>query len=959
MRRYRCFYSLLLAAILYSGIVALPAAAQEGNGSISGTVKDSSGGVLKGALVQLEPSEKRAVSNDQGQFKLTDVPAGQYTLTASYVGLTNFTTTVVLAAGQTTNIDATLNVAGISDQVVVTAERVQGEAEAINIERTADDIVQVLPLKVIQSLPNTNIADAVGRLPSVTLERDEGEGKYVQIRGTEPRLSNMTINGVNIPSPESDVRNIKMDIIPAALVDRIEVSKTLSANQDADAIGGSVNLVTKTAGDKPTISLGGIGGYTPIQGGRWLDSFDGAIGRRFGESKNLGLLFGGSYDWNGRGIDDVEPGQTALNLPDGTPVAVVNGMDTREYQYYRTRYGFETGLDYRLGPGSTAYVKGLYSDFHDFGDVYVYSYNRPDVPLTQSGGITTFDYSGDNAPGSMAYREYIRRPDQQIWSFSAGARHDLSSTLIIYDLSVSRSHQYGGFPSTRFNNGPSNVQFNIDTTDPYRPKFIVQNNAPIFDPTQYSMSEQQNIDERTAELSLQGSFSLAQRYTEGSHLGTFETGLKFRESDKMNLVNDPYCGPPSPDILLSQVLGTFTNPSYYDKSYLLGPLSSYDKITSLFNCTASSATYDYANSHLNNDGADYSGTERVIAGYLMNTISFGKSRLQAGVRFEATRESYNANQVTTDADGNYVSTTPVIGGGDYVNILPSVQWQYIITPNTNIRATYGMAISRPNFSDLVPSVIYSPNGSPPTATVGNPALKATHANDFDILFEHFFQPLGILQAGFFYKDLTDPIYNTTQTNSPLPQYAGYTVEQSINGPGAHITGFEAAWEQRLSFLPGLMNGIGVAANYSYTTSQVSFPDGFSGGRTDHPALLRQAPNTWNLGFTYDKARFSMRFGVSHNDANIYDYNYQVSDPTKINDPILGLKGPTGDIYLYAHTQFDIQGSYRMYKGLRLIVSGLNLSNEVFGFYQGSPIYPIQREFYKPSVMIGMRWSSGE
>jgi hypothetical protein len=125
-------------------------------------------------------------------------------------------------------------------------------------------------------------------------------------------------------------------------------------------------------------------------------------------------------------------------------------------------------------------------------------------------------------------------------------------------------------------------------------------------------------------------------------------------------------------------------------------------------------------------------------------------------------------------------------------------------------------------------------------------------------------------------------------------------------------------------------------------------------------MLRQAPNTWNLGFTYDKARFSMRFGVSHNDANIYAYNYQAdpSNPNQNSDPILGLKGPTGDIYLYAHTQFDVQGSYRMYKGLKLVVSGLNLSNEVFGFYQGSPIYPIQREYYKPSVMIGMRWASG-
>ena len=940
--------SLFIVVTLLNVLCLVPIGAQESKGTISGTVKDPAGGVLVGALVELQPTGKRVVSDDQGQFRILDVAPGEYTLTASYVGFSPFTTTVKVAPGQVATADVAMQVASQNDQVIVSAERLQGETEAINIERTADDIVQVLPLKVITSLPNTNIADAVGRLPSVTLERDEGEGKYVQIRGTEPRLSNVTVNGVNVPSPEGSVRNIKLDVIPAALVDRIEVYKTLSANQDADAIGGSINLVTKTAGEKPSISLEGQGGYTPIQNGRWLDSFNGSIGRRFGDSKKLGVMFGGTYDWNARGIDDVEPGPaTDVDAVTGKNIAVVPSVDTREYQYYRTRWGFASGLDYRLGPGSTAYVKGLFSDFHDFGDTWVYTYRAGANP-TQSGGITSYDNTG-----SMRYRHYIRRPDQQIFSFSTGARHDLSSTLITYEFAVSRSHQYGGFPTTNFRSGPSGIQFNVDTTDPYRPRYVVVGNTPIFDPTQYVMTQQEFINAHTAELSLQGAASLARRYAVGSHLGTFEMGFKLRNSDKTNFSNNPYYNPQS-NFALSQVLGPYTNPNYYDHSYQLGPLSNYDKIVSLINSNFSAFTFDSATTHLNNDGSDYDGTERIYAGYLMNSISFGKSRLQTGVRFEATDESYNANNVVVDTNGDYVTTLPVTGGGSYTNVLPSIQWQYMLTSNTNIRATYGMAISRPNFSDLVPSVLFSPNGSPPSATLGNPALKATRANDFDLLFEHFFQPLGILQAGFFYKDLSNPIYNTTQTGTGA--YAGFQVQQSINGPRAHITGFEASWEQRLSFLPGLLNGLGVAANYSYTTSQVKFPDGFSGGRTDHPALLRQAPNTWNLGMTYDKARFSMRFGVSHNDANIYAYNYQATGND--TDPIIGLKGPNGDIYLYAHTQYDVQGSYRMYKGLQLVVSGLNLSNEVFGFYQGSPIYPVQREFYKPSIIFGMRWSSG-
>lgn len=238
--------------------------AQETRGTISGSVSDISQSVLPGALVELQPSGKRVASDSQGQFKISDVASGQYTISISYVGFAPFTTPATVGGGQVTYINATLLIALQADQVIVSGERLHGRAEAINIQRTAENVVQVLPAQVITSLPNTNVADAVGRLPSVTLERDEGEGKYVQIRGTEPRLSNTTIDGVNVPSPEGNVRNVKLDVLPSDLVDRIEVNKTLSANQDGDAIGGSVNLVTKTAGEKPTYALGIQGGHTPI-----------------------------------------------------------------------------------------------------------------------------------------------------------------------------------------------------------------------------------------------------------------------------------------------------------------------------------------------------------------------------------------------------------------------------------------------------------------------------------------------------------------------------------------------------------------------------------------------------------------------------------------------------------------------------------------------------------------------
>jgi TonB-dependent receptor len=425
----------LLLGLTITAMRSVPAAAQVGG--ISGTVKDSSGAVLPGARVEVEQGPS-AVSDAQGQFLIPNVASGTHKVMVSYVGFSAFNTSVAVSAGQMVHVDAILQVEGASQAVTVSGDRALGEVEAINIERTADNIVQVLPSQVITSLPNTNIADAVGRLPSVSLERDEGEGKYVQIRGTEPRLSNVTINGVNIPSPEGNVRNIKLDIIPSSVVDRIEVFKTLSANQDGDAIGGTVNLVTKTPNERPTLDVEGQGGYTNIIGGRWLDAFNGTMGQRAGARKQWGFLMSGTYDWNGRGINDLEPAipppGTPQNTLGGANYPTFAGEDLRTYKYYRTRYGFAPELDYVIKPGSSIYFKGLLSDFHDYGDTYVYTPNAGNL-IAANGNQYTFDNTG-----FMQYREYIRRPDQQIYSGMVGGRHDLTSNLFTYEFAVSRSH---------------------------------------------------------------------------------------------------------------------------------------------------------------------------------------------------------------------------------------------------------------------------------------------------------------------------------------------------------------------------------------------------------------------------------------------------------------------------------------------------------------------------------------
>ncbi len=376
-----------LLAIAVSCLWPVGLAAQQQKGTISGTVTDSSGGVLKGAQISLEPVGASLVSDVQGQFFINDLNPGSYTVTITYVGFAPFTKSVDVVANQTANVEAKLEVQSQNLQVLVTAERPSAEAESVNQERTADNIVQVLPAEVIRSLPNANMADALGRLPSVTLERDEGEGKYVQVRGTAPELTNTTIDGMNVPSPEKGVRQIKFDAIPADIVEAVEINKTLQANMDGDGIGGSVNLVTKTAGERPTMTFGEVGGYTPIVNGRGDTEATGTIGQRFGAQKRLGLLIGGSYDWNGRGIDDIEPVSDVATFPNGATALWKDSQDIREYRYYRSRWALTGSADYKIGADSNIYLRGLYSEFKNYGDRWVYSLtdNTPVFnPLTPS-----------------------------------------------------------------------------------------------------------------------------------------------------------------------------------------------------------------------------------------------------------------------------------------------------------------------------------------------------------------------------------------------------------------------------------------------------------------------------------------------------------------------------------------------------------------------------------------------
>ena len=938
---FRYTRSLLVNLLIFCGTLT----AQTSKYTISGRIVDVSGAILQGAQVQLLPKSLTAGTDETGEFLFTDLPAGDYKISVSYVGFDPYQADVKLAAGENKRLEIQLKVTSQSDSVIVTADRPRGEAEAINRTRMADNILQVLPAEVIRSLPNANIADAVGRMPSVTLERIEGEGVYVQVRGTEPRLTNVTINGITIAAPEPGIRQVRLDTVPADLVESVEINKTLAPNLDGDGIGGSVNMRTKTAGEFPTLNLYGTGGYNPILGGRLNDEFGGTLGHRFGKSKKLGVLFGGTYDYNGRGIDNIQP---AIDPTSTFAKPFYDNNTIREYRYYRNRWGFAGTADYKLGQFSSIYFKGLYSNLQDYGDKWYYSpvYN-----------------------GAAKFYTSSKRPDVSISSYAVGGKKQFTSSLLTWEVSASRSYELdsAGNPKADFSWIGTKLTCGYDPTtqtNPLTPHFGSNcdgPNSPLENAANWGFKDITTSSGKTATLNLTASASYSTTYHIGSHYGIFEFGGKVRNMHQyQNATENVYDGWTAANYPMTNFLSSFSSSNYYGNNYFGGhyaPVSDFNRLQ----------TYTLANLSNFLDGyktasdsypTQFDIIERISAGYFMNTMDFGHFHIVAGMRFEGTQMNTLGYNVTLfpagskSCPGGSTNTgcgnpIAVKNNPSYVDPLPSLSIRYALTNDSGLRLVYGRGLSRPDPQQLVPYITTDDSASPVTVALGNPAIRPEHANNYDLLYEHYLNPAGIFQAGFFFKQLSNTLISTNYTPA-TGIYQGDQVSQWINASNAQLYGFETAYQQRLSFLPGPLKGLGMLANYSWSGSQIkAIP-----GRLDSPRLQRQAPNTWNFSPTYDRGRLSVRVGLSYNGASIYQYKYQTSADVSG----LGPTGPTGDIYTLPHLQLDAQASIRLARGFTAVVYGLNMTNEVFGYYTGSPIFVNQREYYKATYSAGLRYT---
>ncbi|HEY0779471.1 MAG TPA: TonB-dependent receptor [Gemmatirosa sp.] len=980
MRAPRRRVALAAAATVLPGALAACAAAalplsaliaQVSPGAIAGRVADTAGAALPNVVVFVRGTRLGTTTDAEGRFRITAVPAGDYVLVARRVGYAGDSAAITVAAGGTASRDLRLrsSTATLAGVVVRASPRLSETREAALVRRdTAANIVTTLSGDDIRALPNANAAEAAARMPGVSTERDEGEGKFVQVRGTEPRLSNVTIDGAHVPGTEAGNRIPKLDAIPSDLLGAVEISKTLTADMDADAIGGSVNLVTKTPEGRPR-------GYLAVQGGQQsqLDAKQGqtsfTYGGRFGAEERLGVLVGASYDRNNRSIQDLEGGWGVDNNGNSYPVE----WDQRDYVYGRTRAGGGGAIDYRFSGGSTAFLRGLYSDFRNFGTRYRYDLATDGSPPAAPSGM---DGVGT---GTVLTREVSNRtPIEHLFGFVAGGRVPAGRLEVDYAGNFSGTRQ--SVSNYRFNDfsyagaDGQGVPLVYDASNINTPRYRFANpadSAASLNANNYALTNYSINSGLATGRDDGGQINALLHYAFGGngidHPSTFKFGAKIRDEHKdyVNTSTSYAYNGASPAPTVAQLLSSFTDPNYYGSvapGFSLGPVPAVGAVARFED--ANPGLFKTTTNAVRDQVGSFGGTETVYSGYGMNTTDFGPLRVNLGLRLEATHSSYTGNVATqpVDASGNkgaYVITA-VPGSQHYVDLFPSAQLRYALDAESNVRFAITRAIARPNYIDLAPHLQGDVCASCATnfnnLTSGNPNLKPQHAWAYDLLGEHYLPGAGILSGGLFYKQITDFIYlRNFVYNGPVSDFQGYYGRQPENGGNGHLAGAEFQYTQRLLFLPGALGGLGVDVNWTHVESRVSLlgDTATTAATLGHPVvtrhaqLARQAPNVANLGLTYDLGRVSARASYQYQGASIYSYGD-------------GTRTASGDTYFYPHGQVDASIIANVTPLVSLQLQGLNLNDEIFGFYQGAPgaTYSIQRETYGRSFIIGVKYGFG-
>lgn len=916
---------------------------------ISGKISESETNFsLPGATIRLQGINKYTYSNQNGEFEFLDVPEGNYQVEITYIGYEKQTKEVMVGNGTNTNITFMLVPASNGlEEVVVIGDRLRGQTKALNKQKSNPNISNVISSDQTGRFPDANIGDALKRVQGVTMQNDQGEARNIIIRGLAPNLNSVTLNGDRIPSAEGNNRNVQMDLIPADMISTIEVNKTLTSDMDADAIGGSVNLITRATPNGERISATLAGGYGPIrEKGNYTAGF--VYGNRYLENK-LGVVFSTSYFNNNYGSDNVE----AAWVQDNFNNVYVEEYDIRKYDIQRVRNSFAFATDFKFNNNNSIYFNAMYNVRNDRENRYraryrgikpIYDANdeiigfKGDVRRQTKGGID------DNK------NKNTRLERQIVQNYSIGGEHLLNSKLEM-NWAVNYALASEDRPNERYieyqNKG---LNFNLDLDDPRFPLItgIGDNSADDF--TFRTLTDNNNFTEESelgAKLNFRIPFSIIE-----NQKGRIRFGLRTRIKDKLR--NNKFFK--YTPIVAFGALNTLPISSYSGDNYQAG--SQY--VPGTFVSTSYLGNLDLNNASLFNKvdvpseylGLNYDARENIYAGYIRFDQDFtDKLSMITGLRLENTFLDYTANYIENEEDliGKVNNTN------SYTNILPSIAFKYNSDSNWVYRTAFTTAIARPNYYDLSPFLSVIPDDDS-AINAGNPNLKATYAYNFDLMLEKYYKSVGLLSGGVFYKILNDFIYtyrDNQYTNAefsqdfpnlvnPIPTVnpGNWSLTQQRNGESVDVYGFEVAIQRQLDFIPGkFFKNLGVYLNYTFTDSKAKGITDAAGTERTDVTLPSTAPHMFNSSLSWENKKFSARISLNYT----ADYLDELGGSA------------FEDRYYDKQTFVDANASYKFTKKLRVFAEANNLTNQPLRYYQGIASRTMQMEYYQARFNLGLKF----
>jgi TonB-dependent receptor len=910
---------------------------------------------MPGASVRLNPGNRQAISNQVGLAVFQGLKAGRYTFSIDYIGYKKIYRQIDIKEGVNELTEQMQSGLNSMNEVMIVGDRLKGQSKALSQQKNNLNISNIVSADQIGRFPDANIGDAIRRISGIAMQNDQGEARNIIIRGMGPELNAVNFNGERIPSAEGDNRRVQMDLIPADMIQTVEVSKTLTAEMDADAIGGSVNLISRAPSNGLRLSGTLAGGYNSIRNG-FIGTGNFIVGNRT-KNKKFGYILNGSINSNDFGSDNVE----AVWSKDENGKLFISDHDVRKYDVKRVRRSVSSTLDFKLSPNSTIYVVGSYNWRDDLenrfrlrhrfrgGDANILyddagnitGYNNGEVLRQTKGGI-------DNSKN-----EARRLEDQRVRSLQVRGDHLFGNVKFDWSAQYARASEVR--PNERYvSMGRRSIQVAQDIVDPEFP--LLSSTTALTAYTRLNELTEQYQDQFEEDFNVKLGFS---QPISSNNKSILKYGLRLREKTKVrtnnffeysptetteaNFANISLLGLKSQDVANYYAgdkykIGDFVDPRY------LGGLNFKD--ASLFEEADAPAEYLAGN---------YKAKESITAGYLQLNQEFSdKLTMVAGVRLENTSLNYT---------GNIVEDEETFKGqvnlkNSYLNLLPSVNFRYAASENMIWRAAVTTGIARPKYFDLVP--YFNVLASDLELSAGNPSLKPIKATNVDLMFERYFKSVGIFSGGIFYKHLNnffyayrDENYTTQKFAADFPDVANNPIEagdnwqfiQRRNGSPVDVFGFEVAFQRQLDFLPGFWKGFGIYTNYTYTTSKAKgIYDGSGALIRENVTLPGTAPHMFNGSLSYENKKIVLRLSVNYTAAYVDD-----SDDAGYNED------PFFDRYYDKQLFLDFNGSYAFNKKLRFFAEINNLTNQPLRYYQGDKSRTAQIEFYGPRMNFGLKF----